>query len=125
MFSFFKNIIVLDLKKTKVKDLKRLLIDNNIPDHKVTVKFLTEEKKNGGLKVFLDRTTYNVIAILYKGDSYPTFSMDFAVELSKLKNTAISSVSNLDLNSILEKINESGMDSLTKSEMDFLDSASK
>jgi len=113
-----KNIISIHLKAFKtVEEFKALLSDNNIT-------FLSPEKladafEKGWKKVFIDKSTEIVIAYLHSGAKKISFDEELLDELNNMPSIGFSKVE-LTMDSVLDKINAYGMDSLNKREKEFL-----
>lgn len=126
-----QNIIVIDLKSTKsVNDILDLLKVNKLMS--LDAKKLFASKQNGYLKVFIDDKTFDTIAFVHKDDKSkikPTKS--YLANLAKLESISLDvintneSIENLSIDDILDKISLSGLNSLTKSEKNFLSENSK
>ncbi len=125
IFSF--NFVKIDLNKLKsIEDTKVLLKSNGIPVEEISPEKVFESK-NLHKVLFFDPITYYLVAYLKKGDATITFVPEFIQMMTDSKplskKDCFNSILNLDL--ILDKINEKGIKSLDKNEIDFLNKNSK
>lgn len=121
-FSF--NFLRLDLCKiNSVEDAKKILLDNNIleSDIKSEKLFLSKEFHQA---LFFDPTTLYLVAYIKKGEKDIIFVPEFTDFMNNLKSIK-NSDKNISLDSILDKISKSGVSSLNKKEVIFLDKSSK
>lgn len=120
----YNNILSIHLTKfNSVSEIDKALSDNNITNF--CAKKLFEHKEKGYLKVFFDLTTQNIIAYTHKDDKKKIqLQTEFKDYLKNLKSISTKK-KDLSLDNILDKISESGIDSLTKSEKSFLETNSK
>lgn len=120
----YNNILSIHLTKfNSVSEIEKALSDNNITNF--CAKKLFEHKKNGYLKVFFDKTTQRIIAYTHKDDKKKIqLQTEFKDYLKNLKSISTKK-KDLSLDNILDKISESGIDSLTKREKSFLETNSK
>jgi len=119
----FNNIIAIHLNKFKtVEDFQRLIDDNNL-NETVDAQKMIEHKEMGFTKMFFDATTKEGIAFVHKSDKKITFQPEFLDHLKNMKSIDFKKVSSFDLSidSILDKINERGIESLSKKEKEFLE----
>lgn len=121
---YLLGIVKLDLRNCKTQeDCKRLRDDNNIEEHLISDEKLFSYKNVVDI-FYYDKATFNIIAIVPHGQSNIQFTDDFIsfmehAEPLKFKKT------NLDLDSILDKISSFGLDSLNSNERGFLKKFSK
>jgi hypothetical protein len=120
-----QNIISIHLTRFKsVEDFQNLLDDNDIKN--IDAKKLFEHKEAGYTKIFFDKTTFEAIAYVHKlSKKEITFQDDFKSFLKEMPSISFSNnddSSSLDVDVILEKISERGVDSLSRKEKEFLDS---
>lgn len=120
-----QNIISIHLTRFKsVEDFQNLLDDNGIKN--IDPKKLFEHKEAGYTKIFFDKTTFEAIAYVHKlSKKEITFQDDFKSFLKEMPSISFSNnddSSSLDVDVILEKISERGVDSLSRKEKEFLDS---
>ena len=119
-----QNIISIHLTRFKsIEEFKNLLDDNGIEN--VDAKKLFEHKEAGYIKIFFDKTTFEAIAYVHKSSKKEiTFQDDFKSFLKEMPSISFSNDDSIDLNVdvILEKISEKGIDSLSRKEKEFLDS---
>jgi protein associated with RNAse G/E len=110
-----------------VADFERLRDDNNIPVGKLDGKKLMEMKKIADF-IFCDSTRFNIIAYIRKDETEVTYVDELAEYFTSMKAiTFVKSYdfSDMDLDTVLEKISTSGMASLTRKEKVFLKNQSK
>jgi len=116
----FQNAIVIHLNKFKsVEDFKRLLDENNIKN--IDAAKLFEHKESGYTKIFFDKDTFIAFAYVHKSSKDIIIQddfKDFLKDLPSLSFKPTNVVLNVDV--ILEKISEKGIDSLSKKEKEFL-----
>jgi len=129
MSKYFDNkYIKIDLRMcNSVADFERLRDDNNIPVGKLDGKKLMEMKKIADF-IFCDSTRFNIIAYLRKDETEVTYVDELAEYFTSMKAiTFVKSYdfSDMDLDTVLEKISTSGMASLTRKEKVFLKNQSK
>jgi hypothetical protein len=119
-----QNIISIHLTRFKsVEDFQNLLDDNGIEN--IDAKKLFEHKEAGYTKIFFDKTTFEAIAYVHKlSKKEITFQDDFKSFLKEMPSISFSNDDSvyLDVDVILEKISERGVDSLSRKEKEFLDS---
>ena len=122
----YDNILSIHLTKfNTIEELEKVLNDNNIQS--LCAKKLFEHKEKGYLKVFLDKTSQNVIAYTHKNDKKKIHLQDeFTNFLKNMKSISFTKeVEDLSIDIILDKISSKGIDSLTKREKLFLENNSK
>lgn len=131
MESYSFNFIKVDLRLINTtENCKRILKDNNIPEDRVCHKKLFELKPTLDI-IFLDQKTYSIAAFIQKKEKQIEFVKDVLDEMHGLnpityvKKEITVQAETLKLDSILEKISDKGMDSLTPREKEFLDNQSK
>lgn len=117
--AWYENIVKIDLRFCEtIEDCKYLREDNNIPEEAISDEKLFSYKNI--IDIFLyDKTTFNIIAIIPTDSDKMQFTEDFLKFMTDLKPLAFKR-RKLDLNQILDKINSMGLDSLNKSEKNFL-----
>lgn len=120
------SVILIDLTNiTDVKDLELLIEDNGF-DNIDAIK-LMDHKKKGYRKLFFDKQTQATLAYTHINSSDKIIIQDnFQDFLKKLKPIDFTKdVKDISIDSILDKINESGIQSLSKREKQFLDENSR
>lgn len=126
-YSLIDNLILIDLGNVKPENIARLLRDNNL-DH-LDVDKLIELKGRGIDKIYLDKNTFCTIATVYAENPLKVnFVVDFMAQMLDMKGIKFAGSQpkpkqdkvELDLDVILDKINESGFDSLSNKEKEFL-----
>jgi hypothetical protein len=124
-----KNIICIHLTRFQtLEDFRKMLIDNGLSAF-IEAKVLVNLKHDGYLKLWLDNQTFRTIAWTQHPDKKRVhFSDDYQQYLKDMNSltfidTQDQSVLNLDV--ILDKIANSGIESLTSYEKEFLDKCSK
>lgn len=121
------NLIVINLKKySTIDEFNQLLSDNEL-DNVSASKLL--EIKDKYVKIFIDKKTSNIFAVQISNDSDILLnkpSIDVLKELTPISISPNMNLSeNLDIDTILDKINETGISSLSAKERLFLNKGSK
>ncbi len=113
-----KNIKCVDLTSYNCEKLKEVTELLGIQNYEAMI----ENKKNGVTKMWIDISdNMTTIAYSVKGDSNVYMSDEFLSDLTKIKPIVlVKKIKELDLDSILDKINEYGMTSLSINEKLFL-----
>jgi hypothetical protein len=111
------------------KDFEQLFLVNSIPSDKVCAEKVFKLKKTLDI-LFFDKITFAAVAYISKGSSDIMLMTDIAEEMMKMKSINVSHKieSNnvkLSIDGILDKINHSGINSLSNQEKAFLAKASK
>ena len=125
-----KNIICIHLTRfCDLEDFRKMLRDNGLSAF-IEAKVLFNLKQDGYLKLWLDNQTFRTIAWTSSPDKKRVhFSDDYTQFLKDLNSlTFIEAPENstsLNLDTILDKIAKSGIESLTTHEKQFLDQCSK
>jgi hypothetical protein len=130
MYDILKNLILIELTNVKPENIERLLIDNGLNDELCHEK-LAEMKAKGVDKLYVDSKTFETVASVFSDNPLKVmWERTFLVQIldmkpikfegqkSKPKNVGSAK---LDVDVILDKINESGIDSLTKEEKEYLE----
>ena len=125
-----ENILVIDLTKSNYQNLQRLIDDNKInemlEDDILDVKMLSDNKKYGLCKLFIDKTKGHLIAYTTKKDKETVVLVkEFTKDLLNIKPLELKKNSKMDLDSILDKISKFGKNSLKEKELSFLENLSK
>jgi hypothetical protein len=120
----FENVVSIHLKRFKsVEDFQKLLDDNGIQNLDATKLF--EHKESGYTKIFFDKNTFEAVAYVHESSKKEIiFQDDFKEFLKNMKSLSSNKIV-LDVDVILEKISERGIDSLSKKEREFLDNLEK
>jgi len=125
---FDNKYIKIDLRMcNSVADFEKLRDDNNIPVSKFSGKKLMEMKKTADF-LFCDSIRFNIIAYINKGTTeviYVDELAEYFVSMKPINFVKSYDFSDMDVDTILEKISASGMESLTRKEKSFLESQSK
>jgi hypothetical protein len=114
-----KNLICIDLRQfnnEKLKDVSKSL--NLIYEN------LLIGKKDGFVKIYIDRSTGLVVATTHKDDlNNIVLSSEFTKSLSEMPTFSMpkKEIKNLSIDSILDKISKYGMESLNENEIGFLE----
>jgi hypothetical protein len=121
----FGGVISIHLRRFKsVEDFERLFEDNELDnlDPEACHKLMLE----GFTKVFIDKETHKIIGFCHSQDKkLIQISEDFILHLKTMNSLTFKpSPNNFSIDSILDKINELGIDSLTKKEKEFLNNNS-
>lgn len=136
MFNILDNLIIIDLDTTDFKDMEKLLTDNGLNDF-LDYKSLCKKKKEGVIRIYIDPLSYRCVAIINaKNEGQIIFDTTFyekmlvskSINFKKVLNKKTIDLSVIDsdtIDIILEKIMESGIDSLDMSEKEYLDKYSK
>lgn len=125
---FQLGIIVIDL--TLGNNFQRVVEDNDLSG-KVSPEALASFKKNGYLKIWIDPQSVEVIAYTSSKKSGLIINNDFVSylkdmptirekEMVSINEPTLNDIGVLTIDKILDKISESGMKSLTKVELKFL-----
>lgn len=116
----FSNIISIHLRRFKnVEDFQNLCDDNNLDN--IDPESLFNLKENGYIKVFLDSNTHQVIALTHIEDKkLIQISEEFIIHMKNMPSITTKSKTILSIDSILDKINLKGLESLTSREREFL-----
>lgn len=120
------SIILIELQNVKPENLGRLLSDNGISD-KLNVERLISIKEMGISKIFIDSNSFETVAFV-RSENPDTLIWEgnFISKMLDMKGIKFEGQKKLigerklDVNTILDKINEHGYDSLTSQEKDFL-----
>lgn len=121
----FSNVVSIHLKRFKtIEDFERLLDDNDLNniDPEACYKLMIE----GFTKLFIDSNTYKIIGYCHGADKKTTqISEDFIIHLKHMNSLTFKrKPQNFTIDSILDKINAKGIESLTKQEKEFLNNNS-
>ena len=123
----FENVVSIHLKRFKsVEDFQKLLDENGIQNLDATKLF--EHKESGYTKIFFDKNTFEAVAYVHESSKKEIVLQDnFKDFLKSMPSLAFKTDTKivLDVDVILEKISEKGIDSLSKKEKEFLDSLNK
>ena len=123
----FENVVSIHLKRFKsVEDFQKLLDENGIQNLDATKLF--EHKESGYTKIFFDKNTFEAVAYVHESSKKEIIFQDDFKEFLKNMKSLSSKTDNkivLDVDVILEKISEKGIDSLSKKEREFLDNLEK
>lgn len=128
MNGILKNCIVIDLTLFNYQNLGRVLEASNLSD--VNLEFLESSKKDGFAKLFFDIESSMVVAFTIKKNREEIIlTSDFTDLLHTLKSVTITKASEElttdKLNTLLEKISNHGINSLSTKERNYLDKYSK
>jgi hypothetical protein len=129
MYDILKNLILIDLSNIKPENIEKLLIDNGLNDELCHEK-LAKMKDKGVDKLYLDSKTFETVAAVYSDNPLRVmWEITFLVEVLDMKPIKFKSqklkpnnagFNKLDIDAILDKINENGIDSLTEEEKRYL-----
>lgn len=113
---FSNNLICISLKKVKtIEDVKTLLKSNDLDD--LYAREIMDFKEDGYLKLYLDRVTHNLVAFTHSDDKkFIEFTDEWLKFMRHIEPIELPS-KELTIDDILDKINKSGMESLTKEEL--------
>ena len=128
MNGILKNCIVIDLTLFNYQNLGRVLEASNLSD--VNLEFLESSKKDGFAKLFFDIESSIVVAFTIKKNREEIIlTSDFTDLLHTLKSVTITKASEElttdKFNTLLEKISNHGINSLSTKERNYLDKYSK
>ncbi len=128
MNGILKNCIVIDLTLFNYQNLGRVLEASNLSD--VNLEFLESSKKDGFAKLFFDIESSMVVAFTIKKNREEIIlTSDFTDLLHTLKSVTITKASEElttdKFNTLLEKISNHGINSLSTKERNYLDKYSK
>lgn len=120
----FSNVISIHLRRFKsVEDYQKLLDDNEMDN--IDAEACYNLMMEGYTKIFIDKNTYKIIGYCHGFDKkLIQISEDFIVHLKNMNSIGFKRNQNLTIDSILDKINEKGIDSLTNKEKEFLNNNS-
>jgi hypothetical protein len=112
------EVIVFDLRKyNTVEDIENIAMNNDL---KIDCKKLSDLSVKYS-KVFINKLTNDIFAVVYKGSTEVTMSKDCEIQLLKIKSQSPVAVNQeLSIDILLDKINEKGFDSLSVKEKYFL-----
>jgi hypothetical protein len=121
----FSNVISIHLRRFKsVEDFEKLLSDNELDniDPEACFNLMME----GYTKIFIDKNTFKIVGYCHGLDKkLIQISEDFVLHLKNMNSISFKkSTQHFTIDSILDKINEKGIDSLTKLEKEFLNNNS-
>ena len=124
-----KNLICIHLTRFyDLEDFRRMLRDNGLSAY-IEAKVLLNLKHDGYLKLWLDNQTFRTVAWTSSPDKKRVhFSDDYSQFLKDMNSLTFVEPNNstsLNLDTILDKIAKSGIESLTIHEKQFLDQCSK
>lgn len=124
-----KNLICIHLTRFyDLEDFRRMLRDNGLSAY-IEAKVLLNLKHDGYLKLWLDNQTFRTVAWTSSPDKKRVhFSDDYSQFLKDMNSLTFVEPNNstsLNLDTILDKIAKSGIESLTTHEKQFLDQCSK
>ena len=124
-----KNLICIHLTRFyDLEDFRRMLRDNGLSSY-IEAKVLLNLKHDGYLKLWLDNQTFRTVAWTSSPDKKRVhFSDDYSQFLKDMNSLTFVEPNNstsLNLDTILDKIAKSGIESLTTHEKQFLDQCSK
>jgi hypothetical protein len=122
---FSSKYIKVDLRiVNSVADIERLRDDNGIPKEKMSPKKVLKIKESCDI-IFYDATTFYIVAFIYKDET----TINYVDKLSEYLNslTSIDFVKSYDftdmsVDSVLDKIGATGLESLSQKEKSFLES---
>lgn len=112
------EVIVFDLRKyNTVEDIENIAVNNDL---KIDCKKLSDLSVKYS-KVFINKLTNDIFAVVYKGSTEVTMSKDCENQLLKIKSQSPVVVDQeLSIDGLLDKINEKGLVSLSVKEKYFL-----
>lgn len=111
-----KNIICIDLRDFNYEKLMEVSKEYNI-----NYDMLVENKRNDFARFWVDVNTNVVIAFTTKKNNQVVYTDQYTSILNKIEPVRLSKIlDQYDVDSILEKINNHGLASLSKKELDFL-----
>lgn len=120
----FTNIISIHLRRFKsIEDFQNLCDENNLDN--IDAESLYNLMTNGYIKVFLDANSHEVIGLTHtENKRLLQISEEFIVHMKNMPSISLKPKTVLTIDSILDKINSKGLDSLTKREKEFLNNNS-
>jgi hypothetical protein len=112
------EVIVFDLRKyNTVEDIENIAMNNDL---KIDCKKLSDLSVKYS-KVFINKLTNDIFAVVYKGSTEVTMSKDCESQLLKIKSQSpVAANQELSIDILLDKINEKGFESLSVKEKYFL-----
>jgi len=117
----FSNVICIHLRRFKSpEEFQRLLDDNELDS--IDPEALYNLMLEGFTKIYFDVNTHKIIGLTHiENKKLIQISEDFIIHLRKMNSITLKPKNqNLTIDSILDKINLKGIDSLTEKEKDFL-----
>jgi hypothetical protein len=117
----FSNVISIHLRRFKtIEDFEKVLKDNELfnIDSEACYNLMLE----GYTKIFIDKNTYKMVGYCHSSDKkLIQISEDFIENLKNMNSITFKKKEYiLTVDSILDKINQFGIESLTKQEEEFL-----
>jgi glyceraldehyde-3-phosphate dehydrogenase/erythrose-4-phosphate dehydrogenase len=118
-YKFSNSLICISLKKLRsIDDVKSLLKNNDLDD--LYPKEIMEFKEEGYLKLYLDKKTHNLVALVHSDDKkFIEFTDEWIKFLRHIEPLELPK-KDMTVDEVLEKINKCGMKSLTKQELNVL-----
>ncbi len=112
------EVIVFDLRKyNTVEDIENIAVNNGLT---IDCKKLSDLSVKYS-KVFVDKLENEIFAVIHKGSTEVTMSKDCEERLLKIKSMSpVAETQELNIDTILDKINEKGVNSLSAREKYFL-----
>jgi hypothetical protein len=116
----FSNVISIHLRRFKtIYDFQKVLDDNEL--FKIDAESCYNLMLDGYTKIFIDKNTLKIIGYCHSVDKkLIQISEDFVLYLRDMNSITQNRKTNLTIDSILDKINQYGIDSLTHNEKEFL-----
>lgn len=117
----YGNILSIHLRRFKtLKDFEKVLEDNQL--HKIEAESLYQLMLEGYTKIFVDKETLKIIGYCHIVDKkLIQISEEFILFLKDMNSiTFKNNKNNLTVDSILDKISQYGIKSLTQQEKEFL-----
>jgi hypothetical protein len=129
MKSFSFDLLKIDLRIINtVENCKRLLKDNDISENQVNAGKLFNLKSTVDF-LFIDRQTCSIVGYIRKKEKQIEFVKELAEQMAEMESAKYSKPTiqseTLKLDTILEKISQKGLQSLSPREKEFLDNQSK
>ena len=118
--NMFSNVISIHLRRFKtIYDFQKVLDDNEL--FKIDAESCYNLMLDGYTKIFIDKNTLKIIGYCHSVDKkLIQISEDFVLYLRDMNSITQNRKTNLTIDSILDKINQYGIDSLTHNEKEFL-----
>jgi hypothetical protein len=130
MKEYNQNIIVIDLNKHNSSSFEKLLMVNDL-DGKINPDVLIKLKDSGYSKLWVDSKSYEILCYCHSDNKRTiVFQTDFIDHLKTIpslsfKEEVIDESITYNIDDLLDKITTSGIKSLSKNELNFLNNVNK
>jgi hypothetical protein len=116
----FTNVISIHLRRFKtLEDFEKVLEQNKLD--RIDAESCYNLMLDGFTKIFIDKTTFKLIGYCHQDyKKIVNITEDFITHLKNMNSITFINNTQLSIDSILDKINQFGLDSLTYKEKEFL-----